>query len=80
MSKKEWKDLTPREKSMLLVLEHASEPLTIAQLCKATGYSSAQPFRSSCHFLEAEKAILSKTNDEGELVYSIRRQLGEASN
>jgi hypothetical protein len=77
MSKNRWKDLTPREKSMLLVLEHASKPLTIAQLCEATGFKSPQPFRASCRFLEAEKAIISSTTAKRETVYAIHRNGSE---
>ncbi len=36
-----------------------------------SGYRSIQPFRNSARFLEAEKEIVSTTNDKGEMVYAI---------
>ena len=65
------KDLTPRERSTLLVLKHSTEPLSIRQLCEKTGYQSLQPFRASLRFLEAEKVITSSIDAKGEEVYSL---------
>ena len=65
------KDLTPRERSTLLVLKHSPEPLSIRQLCERTGYQSPQPFRASLRFLEAEKVITSSMDAKGEEVYSL---------
>ena len=65
------KDLTPRERSTLLVLKHSPEPLSIRQLCERTGYQSPQPFRASLRFLEAEKVITSSIDAKGEEMYSL---------
>ena len=65
------KDLTPRERSTLLVLKHSPEPLSIRQLCERTGYESPQPFRASLRFLEAERVITSLMDVKGEEVYSL---------
>ena len=64
-------DLTPLERSTLLVLRHAEEPLTLEGIQIATGYKSAQPFRVSLRFLEAEKVIVATVNGKGEPVYAI---------
>ena len=64
-------DLTPRERSTLLVLKHSLEPLSIRQLCEKTGYQSPQPFRASLRFLEAERVITSLMDAKGEEVYSL---------
>ena len=61
--------LTPRETAMLLLLRHATGPLTLEAIRNASGYRSTQPFRTSARFLEAEKEIVSTTNDKGETVY-----------
>jgi hypothetical protein len=65
------KDLTPRERSTLLVLKHSPEPLSIRQLCEKTGYQSPQPFRASLRFLESERVITSSTDARGQEVYSL---------
>jgi predicted transcriptional regulator len=65
------KDLTPRERSTLLVLKHSNEPLSIRQLCEKTGYQSPAPFRASLRFLEAEEVITSSMDAKGEEVYSL---------
>jgi len=64
--------LTPRETAMLLILRHATVPLTLEAIRNASGYRSIQTFRTSARFLEAEKEIVSTTNDKGETVYAIR--------
>jgi predicted transcriptional regulator len=65
------KDLTPRERSTVLVLKHSPEPLSIRQLCEKTGYQSPQSFRASLRFLEAEKVITSSMDAKGEEVNSL---------
>jgi hypothetical protein len=63
--------LTPRETAMLLILTHATGPLTLEAIRNASGYRSIQPFRTSARFLEAEQEILSTRNDKDETVYAI---------
>ena len=71
MAKQQLKDLTALERSSLLVLEHATDYLTVEQLRAATGYKSIQSFRASLRFLEAEKVIVTKPNSKGEPTYAI---------
>ena len=56
---------------MLLILRHSTEPISLERIRTESGYRSIQPFRTSARFLEAEKEIVSTTDEKGETVYAI---------
>jgi hypothetical protein len=64
------KDLTPRERSMLVVLRHATEPLSLAEIQQQTGYKSEQPFRASLRYLAAAGVTTVTTADDGTALYA----------
>ncbi len=45
--------------------------MSLERIRVESGYRSIQPFRNSARFLEAEKEIVSTTNDKGETLYAI---------